>query len=181
MLQPFTYTLTYRWQEKPETFRTVLNISDISTGLPPCFKWNSDFLIFVFFLTTHKPTQAACSSSRQEIFHCAGQMTWKLFTCTWVQSFWRRPMVHSSLPSFLPQTSLFSANKLLEQILWKFSGFKLTCIWKSHLGFTKKKQRRKLPEWEKPCTKRLCFMWLLTQKRKFIFPLGCKVIWSPVS
>lgn len=81
-----------------------------------------DFLIFgVFFLTIQKPTQAACNSSRQEIFHCVGQSTWKWFTCTWVQSFWHRSMAHSSLQSFLPQTSVLHANQLLEQGSWKSS------------------------------------------------------------
>lgn len=85
-------------------------------------KCSRDFLIFgIFFLTIQKPTQAACNSSRQEIFHCVGQSTWKWFTCTWVQSFWHRSLVHSSLQSFLPQTSVLHANQLLVQGLWKRS------------------------------------------------------------
>lgn len=128
----------------------------------------------MYFLTIHKPTQAVPNSHRQEILHCVGQIIWKWFICTWVQSFWLRPMVCFSLFSFLPQTSVFSANKLLEWILEKFKWLQTYLDLKVSSGISEKETKKKTTHMKRPHL-------IASIERKIYFPQGCKVIWSPVS
>lgn len=97
-------------------------------------------------------------------FKASGIDLWHILVCS-----------HSCL-RLLCSMQISCLSKAHEKVQWLQTILDL----KVHLGFMKRKQRINLLG-TKLCRKRLHFMQLLAQKREFLFPLGCKVIGSPVS